>query len=180
MNIFRLFGISDHNEKEALCSEFGERPFKFGVGHRSESYTLKTSWMVGHYLGDPANPCITIIDTPGTSDTEGRDCDHGIALAKAIKKIGSIDAFMLLFKGANARFSLAMQEQMKLYQNILGAEMFENVITEFTYWSHDIRAIRERNRARGGLTDGTKHDTWNREYKNRFSVPRDIPTVFIE
>ena len=61
--------------------------------------------MVGHYLGDPANPCITIIDTPGTSDTEGRDCKHGIALAEGIKRIGSITAFMMLFSGENPRFT---------------------------------------------------------------------------
>jgi hypothetical protein len=136
--------------------------------------------MVGHYLGDPANACITIIDTPGTGDTEGRDCDHGIALAKGIKEVGSIDAFMLLFKGTNPRFSLPMQEQIKLYQNIFGAEMFENVITEFTYWSHDVRSIRKRNKTRDGLTDDIQHDTWNREYGDRFSVPRVIPTVFID
>ena len=63
---------------------------------------------------------ITIIDTPGTGDTEGRDCEHGtlmellkkqqwsdkyfdnfligIALAKGIKEIGSVDAFIIMFK----------------------------------------------------------------------------------
>ena len=62
--------------------------------------------MVGHYLGDPANPCITIIDTPGTGDTEGRDCDHAVAIANGIKEVGSIETFLLLFKGTNPRYEI--------------------------------------------------------------------------
>ena len=184
LNTFRLFGLSrDNKEEEALCGQvdhFGTGPFRFGVGHGAESHTNATSWMVGHYLGDPANPCITIIDSPGTGDTEGRDCDHGIALAKGIKEIGSIDAFMLLFKGSNARFSTPMQEQIKLYQNIFGDKMFDNVITEFTFWSHDKRSIRERFRNFNELNDEKKHEIWNTEYGNRFKVPRVIPSVFID
>ena len=61
-------------------------------------FAFRTSWIVGHYLVDPKNPCITIIDTPGTGDTEGRDCEHGIALAKGIKEIGSVNAFIVMFK----------------------------------------------------------------------------------
>ena len=102
--IFRLFNITKKNGNEALCSQLGA-PHKFGVGHLTESHTTETSWMVGHYLGDPANPCITIIDTPGTSDTEGRDCEHGVALAEGIKRIGSITAFMLLLGSSRGLIS---------------------------------------------------------------------------
>ena len=136
--------------------------------------------MVGHYLGDPNNPCITIIDTPGTGDTEGRDCDHGIALAKGIKEVGSIDAFMLLFKGSNPRFSQSMQEQIHLYTNIFGDDLFKNAITEFTYWSHDRRSILKRKRTRDGLNEEIQHQTWNKEYADRLQVPRKIETVFVD
>merc|ERR1719460_1162486 len=107
----RLFGITGSND--AVCSQFcgwdfnsksGEYEYaghKFGVGHGVESHTVETSWMVGHYLGDPNNPLMTIIDSPGTGDTEGRDCSHGIALAEGIKRIGAIDAFMVLIKGTD-------------------------------------------------------------------------------
>jgi len=173
----RLFGGSG---KEALCSQYGRPPYKFGVGHQAESHTNATSWMVGHYLGDPANPCITIIDTPGTGDTEGRDCDHAIALAEDLKKMGSIDAFLLLFKGPNLRFDQRVQEQITLFKQIFGANLFENVITEFTYWSHDARSIRKRNRNQGGLNEERKHQTWNQEYQDKFDVETEIPSVFID
>ena len=136
--------------------------------------------MVGHYLGDPANPCITVIDTPGTGDTEGRDCEHGITLAQEIKRIGSIDAFILLFKGTDTRFNQPMQDQIKLYMNIFGPEMWNNTITEFTFWAHDKKSIWKREYTRGGLNEDTQHTIWNKEYTERFGVPHTIPSVFID
>ena len=193
-NCLRLFNISEENTNEALCSQLGpggwirneitgEEDYvahRFGVGHGAESFTTNTIWMVGHYLGDPDNPCITVIDTPGTGDTEGRDCEHGIALAEGIKRIGSIDAFMLLFKGTNARFTPSMTDQIKLYMSIFGREMWQNTITEFTFWGHDKKNIRKRKNRRGGLNEDTKHMMWNIEYTEQFGVTHMIPSVFID
>jgi energy-coupling factor transporter ATP-binding protein EcfA2 len=188
----RLFGITEHNGKEALCSQFDGYHFnktdgkkyrvghKFGTGHSTESHTQTTDWMVGHYLGDPSNPCITIIDTPGVSDAQNKDCEHGIALAKGIKEIGSINAFMLLFKGVDARFDKDIQEQIDLYLGIFGTEMWHNTITEFTFWEHNLRSIRQRNQANKGLNMTVKHAGWNREYVKRFSPTTKIPSVFID
>ena len=135
--------------------------------------------MVGHYLGDPANPCITIIDTPGTSDTEGRDCEHGVALAEGIKRIASITAFMMLFNGERPRFTQSTQEQVKLYENIFGREMWKNTITEFTFWQHDQRRIDERLENRE-LDEDIQHKRWNKEYENRFGVTQTVPSVFVD
>ena len=164
---FRLFGITDQNGKEALCSKFDGLKFnetghkewvghKFGTGHGAVSHTQTTDWMVGHYLGDSSNPCITIIDTPGIGDTENRDCQHGIALAKGIKEIGSIDAFMLLFNGQDPKFTQDIQKQIDLYLDIFGIEMWTNTITEFTWWSHDDRSIEKRKKNNKGLNN--EHD----------------------
>ncbi len=46
----------------------------FAVGHQSSSKTETISWASNHYLG--TGKCITIIDTPGTKDTEGRNPIH--------------------------------------------------------------------------------------------------------
>ena len=47
---------------------FGDK-MTFAVGHKSTSKTETISWASHHYLG--TGQCITIIDTPGTKDTEG-------------------------------------------------------------------------------------------------------------
>ena len=130
-----MLGISDDGGKnEADCSQSEERPFRFGVGHRSVSHTNTTTWMVGHYLGDPANPCVTIIDTPGTGDTEGRDCDHAVAIAKGLQEIGGLETFLLLYKGTNVRFDETMQEELQRYKSLFGDQFFANAVTEFTFW----------------------------------------------
>jgi GTPase SAR1 family protein len=186
----RLFNITPYNQNEALCSQsewtrdetgaFVHTPRRFRVGHGADPMTNNTSWMVGHYLGDPANPCITVIDTPGTGDTEGKDCERGIALAEEIKQMGSIDAFIFLFKGTNPRFTQAMQDQIKLYMSIFGQKMWQSTITEFTFWRHDERSIRERERNRGSLNEVTQDTRWNKEYTDRFGVSQPIPSIFID
>ena len=103
----------------------------------------------------------------------------GIALAKGIKEIGSVDAFIIMFKGTNPRFSQPMQDQIHLYINIFGEEMFRNSITEFSYWSHDKRSVRKRAKTRDGLNEEIQHQIWNHEYASRMPIPIEIPTVFI-
>ena len=41
--------------------------YSFGVGDDLVSHTNETVWRVGKWLGDPANRCVTIIDTQGFS-----------------------------------------------------------------------------------------------------------------
>ena len=50
---------------------FGDK-LTFAVGHKSTSKTEAISWVSDHFLG--TGSCITIIDTPGTKDTEGENC----------------------------------------------------------------------------------------------------------
>ena len=156
---------------------------KFGVGHGVNSHTDKTSWMVGHYLGDPANPLITIIDTPGTGDNpengKSRDCEHGIALAEGVKRIGSINAFMVLIKGTNPRFDSFLEQQINMYVNIFGKEMWDNTIIEFTYWSHDKQSI-EKRKLRRKTNVRRHHSTWNRQFQKKFKLEQNIESVFVD
>jgi len=175
----RLLGISNHTGKEADCSQSEEKPHSFGVGHRSVSHTNKTTWLVGHYLGNPANPCITIIDTPGTGDTEGRDCDHAVAISKGLQEIGGIETFLLLYKGTNVRFDEAMQEELQRYQSLFGQQFFDNVVTGFTFWGHSQREISKRLK-NNHLNETVKHSTWNNQYKEKLDIKQEIPSVFID
>ena len=125
------------------------------------------------------NPCITVIDTEGTGEGTGEDdCRNGIALAEQIKQIGSIDAFVLVFKGSSRRIDKSMHDQIKRYMKIFGPEMWQYVITEFTFWSHS-RRYRERRQERG-MNEETQHTLWNKEYSEKFGVQQTIPSVFID
>ena len=102
--ILSLLGLNEFDQ-EAECSKSEERPFKFGVGHGSKSETVETSWLVGHWMGDSNLPCVTIVDSPGTGDTEGRDCQHALGLLNSVKTIGSIEIFLLFCPNLDCCFS---------------------------------------------------------------------------
>ena len=54
--------------------------------------------LISYRLG--TGQCVTIIDTPGTGDTQGRDYKHAIDMIGVLKNdIQSFEAFLLLFKG---------------------------------------------------------------------------------
>ena len=78
----------------------GKNPF--AVGHALESKTTSISWATEQYLG--TGQCITIIDTPGVQDTEGRDYEHTLAMQKELRaRIKYIDIFLVVVKGTTNR-----------------------------------------------------------------------------
>ena len=55
-------------------------------------------------MGNVQNSNITVIDTPGTGDTDNQDCEHAVETVRVLKEeVGSIDVIVLLFKGTNFR-----------------------------------------------------------------------------
>ena len=108
-------------------------PFQPGAG--IESKTTQTKAFSGQYLG--VGPCVTLIDTPGAGDTEGRDYEHTIEMAKMLKNdIGTIHLIIVMFKGTDRRFSASTLKLMRLYLEIFGEEMWKNVVVEMSYWGH--------------------------------------------
>ena len=67
----------------------------------------------------------------GTSDSEGRDYEHALAMANILKDdIKSVDVFLLLFNGEQSRFQASILKLLKLYESIFSKEMWKNAITE--------------------------------------------------
>ena len=106
---------------------------EFGVGYGIFSHTNETVWKVGRWfswewkdgnilpnitrwLGDPTNDCVTIIDTPGLQDTNNRTCLYTREIQEAVKQLGDIDAFFLLFKGDTTRLTPVLREQLNIFQ----------------------------------------------------------------
>ena len=57
---------------DAGCNVDNEGPF--GIGHQTDSKTKLVTYFVGAYLG--TGQCVTLIDTPGFSDSDGSDGAH--------------------------------------------------------------------------------------------------------
>ena len=117
----------------------------FPVGHGTESFTTKVQARTGHWMGDPTNPRLSIIDTPGTGDTNNRDCENAIETVKYLKDVvGTIDVIVLMFKGTNYRFDASMQKQLEMFESIFGTKMWDHVITEISFWRYTDGSIKER------------------------------------
>lgn len=151
----------------------------FHVGHGTESFTKNISMKVGHWLGDADNPMFTLVDSPGTGDTNNLDCEHALETVRFMKEVvGSIDVFLLMFKGTNTRFDASMQKQLELFESVFGHKMWENVVTEISFWQYTDEAIEKRERSQ--QNEKFKHKDWNRVYQRKFDVGQEVPTVFID
>ena len=70
----------------------------------------------------------------GTSDSQGRDYEHALAMANILKdKVKSVDVFLLLFNGGNSRFQASIIKLLKLYESIFSKDMWKNAITEVKF-----------------------------------------------
>jgi len=157
----------------------------FGVGHGPESHTNDTSWIAGKWLGDYSqtgnSSCFTVIDTPGVGDTAGEiaDCKHGVAISEAVKKLSLIDAFVLIFKGTQSRFTKPLQDQLSFYEEMFGQGFWKKTIIEISYWRS--REDDKEERMEDRHTDEAKfsHDL-NMQLKRRFGLTHAIPVYFID
>ena len=50
--------------------------------------------------------------------------------------LGSLDMILIMFKGTDDRFSEHTLKVLNLYQEVLGEEMWKNVVVEISFWGH--------------------------------------------
>ena len=155
---------------------------QFGVGHGSlNSHTIETAWIAGKWLGvyDDHSSCVTIVDTPGVSDTSGRDCSHGALIAEAVKNLSPIDAFVLIIKGTETRFTQAIQDQLSFYEELFGQDFWKKTIIEISFWRSSAEAREERLEDRFIDEKKLTHDL-NTQLKQKFGLTQTIPVVFVD
>ena len=102
-----------------------------------ESETKNISNRVGPWLDDteaPVIPLVKVFDTPGLGDTDS--LTDASTLEGIIETINSepVNSILLLLK-ATDRFSQDIQKQLRTLEYVLGSEqLWDHVITVFTYW----------------------------------------------
>jgi len=165
---YKLGEVMPHTEK---------LPFEPGSG--IDSKTEDTETFRGQFLG--SGPCVTLIDTPGAADSKGRDYEHAIEMAKFLKEeMGSLDTILLMFKGEDRRFSAHTIALLRLYEEIFGKEMWNNVIVEMSYWKHGTRDACDRKSRFDGLDEQQQEREMNEKLNDEFGVKRHIPVLFID
>ena len=153
---------------------------KFGTGNSMRSTTKETSWIAGQWLGDTTNgPCVTLIDTPGVSDTDGQDCVHGVELGEKVKEWGPIDAFVLIFKGTKNRFTSGLQEQLSFYEELFGQDFWKRVIIEISFW-RSRQTDKEQRIDDREIDEARLANALNKQLEEKFHLATHIPVVFVD
>ena len=86
------------------------------------------------------------IDTQGLHDTEGNDTSHVENLVSTIKQEGHINMVVPVINGTNPRLSTFTKETIKLFSNIFGLKLFDNLAFVFTHWNLNERGEDHENR----------------------------------
>ena len=153
---------------------FGEAPFTW------TRHTNEPSWIVGPWLGDyNSGACVTIMETQGIGDSEGRDCIHGAGVGEAVRNLSPIDAFVLIFKGTGTRFTKPLQDQLSFYEQLFGQDFWKRVIIEVSFWRHREQDKEDRLEDRG-IDEGKFAHVLNYQLRRKFGLIREIPVVFID
>ena len=118
------------------------RDCHFTTGSGFASVTKNISGVIAPWLGNevPGIQLAKVFDTQGLGDTDGGDTD---TLKAIVNNINSepVQAILLLFK-ATDRFSSEIQKQLRTLEFILGPQLWDHVITVYTFWgfsAHDIK-----------------------------------------
>ena len=99
-----------------------ENGFKTSAGLRS--CTDGTYHITGKWFGMEEKPTITVVDTPGFSDGEGRDNEHRRRILETLKtEIGQVDVFLWV-KRADDRLTDADNQFFQLFSKSFGEEVF--------------------------------------------------------
>ena len=138
----------------------------FETGDSPDSVTKNITPIIGPWLGDTETsviPLVKVFDTPGLGDTDSSsDAENLKAIVDMINS-EPVQALLLVLKGTD-RFSKHIQKQLRTLEYILGPQLWDHVITVYTFWgfsTHDIKirvknCIKERKQRFGGNIRRTK------------------------
>lgn len=152
-----------------------------GLTNHQSSVTKKTCPDTGNWLGDPQNPRVTIIDTPGFGNDLLEEEETINNLVNVVKdEIKYIHAFVIAFKQQDNRMSAALRSMINLFQRMFGDQFWSNVILEATHWNFHERSRQLREDSVPKLTREHWKAEFNKLMHDEYGVTVDIPAVFID
>ena len=137
---------------------------------------MRTEWRVGRWLGEADGPCVTILDSPGLEDTEGRDRQHTADIGETVRRLGEIDLFLLLIKSDMTRLRPGTKNQLKTFTKLFGGEFWRKVSVVITFWAHDSRS----RRARGEKTEETHSQNLRDILREKLNITHHLDVLYID
>ena len=116
----------------------------FPVSDSGESVINKTSGTEIEWRGSEGFP-VTLIDTPGLSDTSEDDFKNISGMIKELEKHSEIHVFVLTVNGTQLTFPKYFKDMILIFQLCYGEQFLnKNTIIEVTNWSFNEASIRRR------------------------------------
>ena len=145
--------------------------------------TTKTCSDTGHYLGNPSNPKVTIIDTPGFGDsnleTEEATIDDLVTFLRDHVKF--IHAFVIVLNGGvTPRLNRQMRTMLNLFTKMFGDDFWNNAIVEFSHWDFNERKANSRLRDHPPKNEANLKKEVNEFFRTKLKLQKDLPAIFID
>ncbi len=195
------------NGKSELLNCISRTPNLFEAKDGAKSVTTETISKVVTLDIDGAATEVLLVDTPGLSDSQGRDAAHLKQMVDVLKPLTNVKLFLVVFNSQAPRFDHPIQEILQVYQDSFGKHFWRNVMFAFTKWSMGGEQLLTRFNGALGTTEQQfddlqddekmEHDhqcknritdQWNAHVQGQFTVTdevlggngRYIPSVMID
>ena len=148
----------------------------FPVSDSGESVTNKTSGTEIEWRGSGGFP-VTLIDTPGLSDSSEDDFKNISGMLKELEKHSEIHVFVLTVNGTQLTFSRYFKDMILIFQLCYGPQFLnKNTIIEVTNWSFDDASIKRRK-----IDEETLKQAINEELKKVIPKLQDqLEVIFVD
>jgi len=121
---------------------------------------------------NPPRATVTIVDTPGASDPEGRDQQFFEDVVKFLRSLSAgVHAFLIIFNGVEPRYNQNMQKLLQLVERMLSPDFWSRAVLVFTNCDPGAEGI-WKPRVNNWLGE-----EFQRRLRKDFTIPQQVPTV---
>jgi len=162
-----LLGIDPENEDMAL----------FTVCPNSmNSCTKEISYKTGQWLGK--GPNLTVVDTPGFSDSDNQDGALLKDMTKFLKNnLKEAEVLVLLLDGKETRFNAGLQNMLQQYSTVFGTKLWNHLFVGVSFWEFDQYSIDKREKRCPGTRCG--NETWfKNEVQTQLAKKFEVTNTF--
>ena len=141
--------------------------FEEGIGANSVTQKTEKKLCRLQETGEELMLC----DTQGLSDSQGLDNNHIKQMVEELKTLDHLNMVVIVINGTNVRFSVYLQETLKLFINIFKIGVLNHLVIVFTHWN--ITQYDEEKEKR-------IEKEYNDKFRGMFNVTNNIPCFFLD